>query len=202
MDEMDIMKRLTEYFELLNPSSSYLISFSPFFVNQASSSLMKYMVNERGKSGLYVCIGRPHIFIEKIFSSRNVDSRSITFMDMALHIGGKKDRFGNNSRIDLPEERKMELPARFRLFRHDQELKSVSFDDIDFVCIDNLTELFVYNSREQIGEFIKSFFDITKEMNKGLFLYDLKSVNSASIMEWAEEMGIEQIEIPDSVLRD
>lgn len=202
MDDKEIMERLSEYFELLNPSSSYIISFSPFFVNQASSSLMKYMVDQRGKSGLYICIGRPHIFIERILSSKNVNSKNIIFMDMAMHIG-KRSHGGGSNKIEISEgDGELDVPGTFKLFRYDQELKSIKFTDIDLVVLDNVTELEVYNNPDQIREFLKVFLDAANKLKKGLILYNFKTGKNNGLVQTAEDMGIDHIEIPDSVLKD
>lgn len=203
MNEEDIKAVLSEYFELLDPSSRYLISLSPYFVNHVSTSLLDHLVNSRGKSCLYICIGRPHIFIGKILSNRGIDLRKITFMDMALHIGqpanGEKDR---NSIVVDNEGEGLKVPAIFKLFRFDQEIVKVDIRDFDMIVIDNLTELSMYNNREQIEDFIDLFHSAASKCGKGLFLYRVNTGREDYLVSISAEAGIEHLEIPDRVIRE
>jgi hypothetical protein len=202
MSGEDITGKLSEYFDLLNPSSSYVISFSQFFANNASLAMMKYLEKIWGKNTLYVCIGRPHIFIEKILSSQGVNSRHITFMDMAMYIGRNQPGKEDSTRIVIEEGgEEFQVPAIYKLFRFDQELRSFDLGDIDLVILDNISELGVYNNPEQIRKFLEVYLDLSRNHGKGLFLYHFKGIPDGHLMDTIKDMGMEIIEIPDSVLK-
>lgn len=193
--------RIMEYIDLLNMSSEYLLSFSPFFINHVSVDLMTEVLLNRKRSVLYICVGRPHIFVQKILMNRGVSTRSIHFMDMVLYVCREMNR-QNPSKIFLDGEgQPLEMPTIFKLFRVDQEVEQLSIDDVDLLILDNLSELRTYNNDEQIKTFLKLLHNISSSKGKGLILLHLNNRPGDGIPELVRSMGIEVLDIPNDAFR-
>lgn len=188
-------ERIREYIELLDPRGKYIISFSPFFINHISVELMTEMVAKKKLSILYLCIGRPHIFVQKILKNRGISHRSIYFMDMILHVCRECDQ-PNPSRIIIDDEGlELDLPTIFKLYRVDQELYQMKLDNVDLVVIDNLSELRTYNTNEQTAGFLKILQNVCDQKNIGLFMLHLNNRPGDGIPDLAVEMGSELVEM-------
>ncbi len=193
--------RIMEYIDLLNMSSEYLLSFSPFFINHVSVDLMTEVLLNRKRSVLYICVGRPHLFVQKILMNRGVSTRSIHFMDMVLYVCREMNR-QNPSKIFLDGEgQPLEIPTIFKLFRVDQEVEQLSIDDVDLLILDNLSELRTYNNDEQIKTFLKLLHNISSSKGKGLILLHLNNRPGDGIPELVRSMGIEVLDIPNDAFR-
>jgi hypothetical protein len=193
--------RIMEYIDLLNPSSRYLLTFSPFFINHVSVEIMTDMLINRKKSVLYICVGRPHIFVQKILMNRGVSTRSIHFMDMVLYVCRELDR-PNPSKIFLDEEGEpVEMPTIYKLFKVDQEVERLSIDDVDLMILDNLSELRTYNNDDQIRKFLELLNSISTNKGKGLLLFHLNNRPGDGIPDLVKSMNIEMLDIPNDAFR-
>jgi len=193
--------RIEEYLELLNPSSEYLLSFSPFFINHVSVELMTDMLVNRKKAVLYICVGRPHIFVQKILMNRGVSTRSIHFMDMVLYVCRDSSK-PSSSKIILDENGSpLEIPTIFKLFKVDQEIDRLSLDDVDLLVLDNLSELRTYNNDDQIRRFMELLLRISREKGKGLVIFHLNNRPDNGLRNLIESMNIEVLEIPNEVFQ-
>jgi hypothetical protein len=194
--------KIMEYIDLLNSSSEYLLTFSPFFINHVSVNLMTDVLLNRKKSVLYICVGRPHIFVQKILMNRGVSTRSIHFMDMVLYVCRELNK-PNPSKIMLDEDgQPIEMPTIYKLFKVDQEVERLSIDEVDLMILDNLSELRTYNNDDQIKRFLELLDDISKKKGKGLILFHLNNRPGDGIPELVKSMGIEILDIPNEAFRN
>jgi len=188
--------KVSEYLDLLNPSSEHMVTFSPFFTNQMSVELIRSMTVIRRARVLYICIGRPHIFVQKMLMNRGINIKDIYFMDMVLHVC----REGGRSKapvIHVPDSKEpLELPTVFKLYRVDQELSSLSLDDIELMVLDNVSELRTYNSDQQIRTFLGLLHGLSQKTGKGLILLHLDNRPNDGMRELAEGMSIHTLAIP------
>jgi hypothetical protein len=199
MGENKIPKKLVEYLELLSSNSKYLLSFSPFFVNHFSAHLMSYMINEKKDRILYICIGRPHIFIQKLLQNRGVPIRTIHFMDMVLGISSRGS--GNEApEITSPnDDGFLEMPMHYKLFKVDQEERSLSLDDVDLVILDNITELRTYNNDDGVRSLLELLNSIWDKAGKGLMVLHINNRPDDGIDRLSKEIGLELVKIPNDV---
>ncbi len=194
--------KIMEYIDLLNTSSEYLLTFSPFFINHVSVNLMTDVLINRKKSVLYICVGRPHIFVQKILMNRGVSTRSIHFMDMVLYVCRELNK-SNPSKIMLDDDgQPIEMPTIYKLFKVDQEVEQLSLDEVDLMILDNLSELRTYNNDDQIKKFLELLDDISKKKGKGLILFHLNNRPGDGIPELVKSMGIEVLDIPNEAFRN
>jgi len=192
----------SEYFEMLNPTSRYFLSFSPFFINRVSIELMSCLINERNKLALYICIGRPHIFVQKILISRGIPSRNIYFMDMVPYISS--DYFKpNSSKLYLADGGEpLKLPPIFKLYRIDQEVASLALSNIDIVIVDNISELSTFNTQNQISSFLETLYNACRSLKKGLLLFHLDDKPNDGLVKMASSLGLETLALPNDAFRN
>ena len=191
-----LSSRVPEYLDLLNTTSEHLVTFSPFFINQMSVELITSMVVLRKLRILYICVGRPHIFVQKILSNRGINIRDIHFMDMVLYVCRQGSK-GKLPQLTVPYSADpLELPTVFKLYRVDQELDQLSLGDIDLIVLDNISELRTYNSDQQIRTFLGLLHEMSRRLNKGLILLHLDNRPNDGMKELAEELGMGTLTIP------
>ncbi|MFO8051541.1 MAG: hypothetical protein R6V01_07580 [Thermoplasmatota archaeon] len=197
MNEVEIPSRVQEYFDLLRPDSQYLLTFSPFFINHLSVHLMSHLVVDKKKTILYMCVGRPHMFVQKILQTKNITTKDVYFMDMVLYVC-RKTETSNRTKLYLRDNGEpLDLPTVYKMYRVDQEPEDLFLDDIDVIILDNISELRTYNNDEQIKEFISILFDVSNKTNTGLLIFRLDSRPSDGLETICENIGIETLEIPN-----
>ena len=187
----DIPLKLSEYLDLLSMESRYLLSFSPFFVNHFSAHLMSYLVNKRNQKVLYICIGRPHIFVQKLLKNRGVPIRGIHFMDMVLGISGRATGQGKQMILYGESGEEVEIPMIYKLFKVDQEIDHLSLTDVDLVILDNISELRTYSNDDRVRSLLEMLNDIWEKTGKGLMIYHINNRPNDGVGEIASEMGLE-----------
>ena len=199
MSENDIPLKLVEYMDLLSVNSRYLLSFSPFFVNHFSSYLMSYLINSRNQRVLYICVGRPHIFVQKLLKNRGIPIRNIQFMDMVLGISGRSSGQSQQSITLGDTGEKLDIPMIYKLFKVDQEINHLSLNDIDLVILDNISELRTYSNDDRVRVLLELLNRIWEKDGKGLMIFHINNRPNDGVEEIASEMGLEIIEIPNDV---
>ena len=201
MDENTIPPKLAEYMELLSPNSRYVLSFSPFFVNHLSVSLVSHLVTNTKKRILYICIGRPHIFVQKMLQNRAVPIRSIYFMDMVLGVA-RRPRSPDEGGLFFPDDgSSVEFQSLYKIFKVDQEVDRLSLDEIDLVVFDNISELRTYNNDDRVRSIVELLTGIWERAGKGLFILHINNRPNDGISELSSEIGLEMVNVPNDVFK-
>jgi hypothetical protein len=197
MNDDHIPFKLVEYLDLLSTNSRYLLSFSPFFVNHFSSYLMSYLIKQRKHRVLYICVGRPHIFVQKLLKNRGIPIRDVHFMDMVLGISGRP-MGATAQRLTYGESNEeLKIPMIYKLFKVDQEIDELTLDNIDLVILDNVTELRTYSNDDRVRSLLGILNDIWKKAGKGLMVYHINNRPQDGVTDIAAEMGLEILQIPN-----
>jgi hypothetical protein len=199
MNEEDIPFKLREYLDLLSTSSRYLLSFSPFFVNHLSAYLMSYLIHTKNQRVLYICVGRPHIFVQKLLKNRGIPIRNIIFMDAVLGISGRSSIQSRQSITYEDDREKLDIPIIYKLFKVDQEIDHMSLSNIDMVILDNISELRTYSNDDRVRSLLNILTDVGDRTGKGLMIYHINNRPDDGVEEIASEMGLELLRIPNEV---
>ncbi|MFW3146297.1 MAG: hypothetical protein ACMUIE_05750 [Thermoplasmatota archaeon] len=201
MKNETIPPKLQEYIEQLDTGSRYLLSFSPFFINHTSLNLITDMVVGRKKSILYICVGRPHIFIQKMLQNRGVGIRDIHFMDMVLYVG-RKSRSTIKTAIYFNKEGEIiDLPTIYKLFKVDQEVDELFLDDVDLIILDNISELRTYNQDQQISEFLDLLREVSDKSGAGQIILRFNTKPKDGIPEMCTSRGLEPLDLPNDLFQ-
>lgn len=201
MDEVEIPSKLQEYFDLLRHDSQYMLTFSPFFINHFAVNLISDFVVNRKKALLYMCVGRPHMFVQKILQNRGVTTRNLHFMDMVLYVCRQSDK-PNKTKIYFNEEGEvLDLPTVYKVFKVDQEVEDLKMDDIDIIILDNISELRTYNNDDQIESFLSILKSVSDKTKNGLLLLRFNNKPNDGLEQMGENLGIESLEIPNDSFR-
>ncbi|MGA1820181.1 MAG: hypothetical protein ACMUHU_04140 [Thermoplasmatota archaeon] len=201
MDENTTPAKLSKYLELLSPGSRYVLSFSPFFVNHLSVSLVSHLVVNTRKRILYVCIGRPHIFIQKMLQNRSVPIRNIHFMDMVLGVA-RRPRSPEEGGLFFPDDgSNVEFQGLYKIFKVDQEVDRLSLDEIDLIVFDNISELRTYNNDDRVRSMVELLARISDRAGKGIFILHINNRPNDGISELTSEIGFETVNVPNDVFK-
>ncbi len=199
MNGNEIPQKLLEYLDLLSTNSRYLLSFSPFFVNHFSAHLMSYLVNVKKIRILYICVGRPHIFIQKLLQNREVPIRSIHFMDIVLGVSGRSSGKNVPEVILTNDGETLDIPMVYKLYKVDQEVDSLSLEDVDLVVLDNISELRTYSNDERVRSLLEMLNSIWENAGKGLMVLHINNRPGDGVDELSSEMGLDIVNIPNDV---
>lgn len=199
MNGNDIPQKLMEYLDLLSTNSRYLLSFSPFFVNHLSAHLMSYLVSIKKKRILYICVGRPHIFVQKLLQNRDVPIRNIHFMDIVLGVSGRGTGQNGPFIVITEDGDPIDIPMVYKLYKVDQEVDILNLEDVDIVAMDNISELRTYSNDDRVMSIIEVLNGIWKKAGKGLMVFHINNRPDDGVKELAVETGLEVVEIPNDV---
>ncbi|MEA3558079.1 MAG: hypothetical protein U9R75_02395 [Candidatus Thermoplasmatota archaeon] len=197
MEQAEIPSKLQEYFDLLRVDSQYLLTFSPFFINHLSVHLMSDLVVNRKKAILYICVGRPHMFVQKILHNRGVTTKDLHFMDMVLYVC-RKTEAPNKTKISFSEKGDiLDLPTIYKIYRIDQEVENLTLEKIDLIVLDNISELRTYNNDEQIRSFLSILKEVSERTKSGLLIFRFNNKQNDGLEKICEGLGVESLEIPN-----
>jgi hypothetical protein len=116
---------------------------------QVNILLLSNLLRATSRKVMFISIDRPHKYIELLLTKKKVPLENVVFVDM-LGVGGffwlklMANTFDN---VYLAKSVKCE---------------SIDFEDFDYIVIDNIAVLPVYNSEAAIMEFFKEFDDILR----------------------------------------
>ena len=201
MESDTIPPKLLQYLDLLSPGSRYVLSFSPFFVNHFSVTLVSHLVSSLRKRVLYVCVGRPHIFVQKMLQNRSVPIRNIYFMDMVLGVARRPRPEKDEGLFFADDGSSVDIPSIYKLFKVDQEVDVLTLDEVDVVILDNVSELRTYNNDDRVRSMLELLNEIWKRDARGIFLMHLNNRPNDGVKKISGELGFETLEIPNDVFQ-
>ncbi|MGA1872827.1 MAG: hypothetical protein ACMUHY_04085 [Thermoplasmatota archaeon] len=201
MESDTIPPKLLQYLDLLSPGSRYVLSFSPFFVNHFSVTLVSHLVSTLRKRVLYVCVGRPHIFVQKMLQNRSVPIRNIYFMDMVLGVARRPRPEKDEGLFFADDGSSVDIPSIYKLFKVDQEVDVLTLDEVDVVILDNVSELRTYNNDDRVRSMLELLNEIWKRDARGIFLMHLNNRPNDGVKKISGELGFETLEIPNDVFQ-
>ncbi len=154
-----------------------LVKINPKYVIRANISLIKILSKENFK-GIYICINHPSTLIDKLLRSHNIPTKNLLFLDFITSIAGVEHEVGDNvCVIDKAFSLDRMLDA-FNKKKNDQDnLYNFDFDNIDFVLVDNITNLSTYITEEKIRQFTQDLIQSIKKITRacGIIIMDDKS---------------------------
>lgn len=95
----------------------------------------------------------------------------------------------------------MDVPAMFNLYRNDVEIKELDVSIVSTVILDNVSEMRVYNADERVRSYLEFLNGIAERNGTGLRLIYFRRPGDPGAKDFAGSLGLEHVEIPDSVFR-
>ncbi len=130
--------------------------------------LLKFFLQERKQTGVFITFDRPHQYISKLLKYNNINQEELTFVDAISLISGETSQ-SNGINVQF-----MKGPYQIGIFRNlvargfGSEGKSrpeIELKNLDFIMIDDIAALTVYNDMASVKDFITTFLSTVEQLN-------------------------------------
>jgi hypothetical protein len=130
------------------------------FNSRLNVMLLKYLVNELGLKGVYICLERPSYYIEKLLKGRGVNLDNIVLLDAIHKVSG------DQSTCEAASTELMETPfsKEFieRILGTGTGNGVMEIEDMDFMIIDSLSVLSCYIDDESLITLLEALSEASK----------------------------------------
>lgn len=128
--------------------------------------LLKAWLEYLEKQGVFVTIDRPHQYIEHLLKMHEIDYSKLAFIDMASSFGGDiKDQESDSATMCGPFS-PMDLLDLIRITGLETPPSYLDLLRFDFILLDNINSLMMYNSHDLIKKFLQSLLKLIREADK------------------------------------
>ncbi|MBU0685502.1 MAG: hypothetical protein KJ653_06630 [Candidatus Thermoplasmatota archaeon] len=206
MNEKDIQlaHTVSSVIETDAGSLIYLVNTKHTNLVRVNLVLLKAFLDEKKQRGLLITIDRPHQYVSHLLQLHGVDQTNLTFLDViSSHAADTK------AGAVAPEFQKgpfhiETLPDFFLKQCSDPLSLQIDMSKVDFVIIDNVATLLVYNTMESIKNFFQKYVEVLKSVHSAgiqtALLMDRDQ--HPDLFKFIAELSKKTIEIgPDMVIR-
>jgi predicted ATPase len=162
----EAIKRLEEILDYKLDKKSrniLLVTIKPKYIMRANITLIDILLKEELK-GVYICINHPSHMIDKLLKTHKIPTEKLIYLDFITSITGSIPGLIDNAYV---MEKAFSLEKLVDIFNinpmENSQLKNLDFQNIDFIMVDNVSNLISYTTNEKIEEFIKNLIDIIKK---------------------------------------
>lgn len=137
-------------------------------VNIATVNLLilKAWLEYLEKQGVFITIDRPHQYIEHLLKMHEIDYSKLAFIDMASSFGGDIKGQKSDSATVCGPFSPMDLLDLIRITGLETPPLYLDLLRFDFILLDNINSLMIYNSSSSIRRFIQILLKLIKEADK------------------------------------
>ena len=130
--------------------------------------LLKFFLQERKQTGVFITFDRPHQYISKLLKFNEINQEGLTFVDAISLISGETSK---SSGISV---RFMKGPYQIGIFKNlvgrgfgseGKSMAEIELKNLDFIMIDDITALTVYNDMDSVKDFITTFLSTVEQLN-------------------------------------
>lgn len=131
---------------------------------QVNILLLSNLLRATSRKVMFISIDRPHKYIELLLTKKKVPLENVVFVDIATRAdGGKLGDVKNMLGVGGFFWLKLMANTFDNVYlAKSVKCESIDFEDFDYIVIDNIAVLPVYNSEAAIMEFFKEFDDILR----------------------------------------
>ena len=181
----------------------YLVNTKHTNLVRVNLVLLKAFLEEKKQRGLLITIDRPHQYVSHLLQLHGVDQTNLTFVDaISSHAADTK------AGAVAPEFQKgpfhiETLPDFFLKQCPDPSSLQIDMSKVDFVIIDNVATLLMYNTMESIKRFFQKYVEVLKSVRSTGILTALMMDRELhpDLFKFIVELSKKTIEIgPDMVV--
>ena len=147
----------------------YKLLFISDFQNRSEINLMllKYFLQEQNKRGIFISFDRPHQYILKLLEYNQIDKKNLMFIDAVSLISGEiTPGTGRNVKfMKGPYQISLFKNLVARCFSSKKDSKQIVYlNEIDFIMIDDISALSIYNELNVVEDFINNLYTFVENM--------------------------------------
>jgi hypothetical protein len=161
MNEKDValMNRFLSEVSGRENGKRVLLSVKYNQISKMNLILLKALIGEQGKHGLFVTVDRPHQYMKYLLDLHKIPRDDLLFLDIISRFSGESLKAGDNEANTATPFRISEL---LDLLENggggrDKRTAKIDFGLLDFVMIDNLGAMLSYNELDDVAAFIQKY---------------------------------------------
>ena len=175
--DMCVMKKLLGEISDSENGRRIMLTVKYNQVSKVDLIVLRTLLEGMGKRGLFVTIDRPHQYMDYLLRLNKIDHSNLTFLDMISNISGEVPTLGANVKFG---------PSPFGIASLIEMLEnggtaldggSIDVAILDFLMIDNLSSMLVYNSIGEVTSFLERYLHLIERYGT-LFTAIVIEVNS------------------------
>ena len=128
---------------------------------------LKYFLKKHSSSGVFITFDRPHYSIKKLLDINNINHDKLTFIDAISLISDGGSGKSNNSILFTNGPHKIPLLEDLvaRSYSINGSKNDIDLSELDFIIVDDISALSLYNPKEVVEKFIMDFFANVRSLN-------------------------------------
>ena len=128
-------------------------------ISKINLILLKALVGEQGKHGLFVTVDRPHQYMAYLLDLHKIPKDGLLFLDIISRFSGES---GKTSVADANTASPFRINELLDLLEsggggRDPRTSKIDFGLLDFVMIDNLGAMLSYNEMDDVASFMQKY---------------------------------------------
>ena len=127
--------------------------------------IFRYLVNERGMSGIIICVNRSPNYYANLFFTRGINLKKVGF----VNVGFKKCKIKGVKITEAGEPDDL-LSIIMTTIKSVKSMKRKNVEKEVFVILDSITTLLMYNNMKRIGRFLHDLNVRLRDLKVGFIL--------------------------------
>ncbi|MBI5000988.1 MAG: hypothetical protein HZB92_05620 [Euryarchaeota archaeon] len=175
--DMSVMKKLLGEIADSENGRRIMLAVKYNQVSKVHLIVLRALLEGMGKRGLFVTVDRPHQYMEYLLKLNRIDHRNLTFLDMISNFSGEVPNRGANVKFGASPFGIASLIDMLENGGADVEGGSVDVALLDFLMMDNLSSMLIYNSMGEVTSFLERYLRLIERYGT-LFTAIVIEVNS------------------------
>ncbi len=198
--DIQLMRTIISQLGNLNNGNRLLFSVNYARISRTNLILLKALLEELNKKGLFITIDRPHQYMEHLLRMHRIKYNNLLFIDAIASFSGtllsEKDYEVNVKFVDSPFQIDL-LPELFSLNPEDtsRTVGKIDMMGVDFILIDNVATMLNYNDTNMVEKFLENYLAKFRDRNNIFIPLILDSVTYGSLYQVARELCDKEIDL-------
>lgn len=166
-------------------------------------AMLNHFLRVQGSSGIFITFDRPHQYIKKLLDINNINYDKLTFIDAISIISGNPSGQDSSMVKFINGPYKINLFDDFvaRSYSRNGSGQEVNLDKLDFIMIDDISALCLYNKDSDVKNFIINFFSKVDGLDAFIVAFTLDANYNKELYQFIREHCEKEIFInPDKEL--
>lgn len=196
-----LIRHLENEFKLNPHIRSYLFTTTYTRILRLNMLILHVCINELREKGILISMDRPYRYIKRAMEKHDISTKNIIFVDAITKLTGQRVGEGTvifRSGTFCPRLLSDIFSRAFT--SEERESILVNLDDMQFVLIDNISIMPIYNTMKKTKEVIEEFFNLLTKFTqmRGFLVVDKEK--SSAIYECIKRYVKKEINLPPEAL--
>jgi hypothetical protein len=198
MNERDIllMQKINSMLGTIEGINRVLFTVKYTQLTRLNLILLKLLLDERKRKGILVVLDRPHQYITHLLRLHNIGQNNISYVDTVSSLSGfKPQQEASVNFVEGPFHLENLLKSLNTEKRIEGQEKVFDVDTIDFIILDNISTMVMYNDIYQIKEFVASFTSLLEKYDSMFLAIAIDKNSHRQLYELIKQTCDKEIEI-------